>query len=64
MTLAVTFPGQDSLMKIYGTFLTGHLSRFKEDVQAGRGEGCMCKEDVLARSGGACSPVCRLSAAF
>ncbi|KAI8464229.1 MAG: flagellar alpha dynein [Monoraphidium minutum] len=33
MTLAVTFPGQDSLMKIYGTFLTGHLSRFKEDVQ-------------------------------
>ena len=34
MTLAVNFPGQDSLMKIYGTFLQGHLSRFKEDVQA------------------------------
>lgn len=37
MTLAVTFPGQDSLMKIYGTFLTGHLARFKEDVQVGAG---------------------------
>ncbi|GBF96391.1 dynein heavy chain axonemal [Raphidocelis subcapitata] len=33
MTLAVTFPGQDSLMKIYGTFLGGHLARFSEDVK-------------------------------
>jgi len=37
MTLAVTFPGSDSLMKIYGTFLTGHLARFKEDIQV-----CAC----------------------
>jgi dynein heavy chain len=35
MTLTVTFPGSDSLMKIYGTFLSGHLARFKEDVQVG-----------------------------
>jgi dynein heavy chain len=40
MTLAVTFPGQDSLMRIYGTFLTGHLARFKEDVQVGQGLVC------------------------
>jgi dynein heavy chain, axonemal len=33
MTLAVDFPGQDSLMKIYGTFLAGHLKHFKPDVQ-------------------------------
>eukprot|EP00878_Enallax_costatus_P012531 GHUV01013087.1.p1 GENE.GHUV01013087.1~~GHUV01013087.1.p1 ORF type:complete len:2750 (+),score=1040.15 GHUV01013087.1:633-8882(+) len=33
MTLAVDFPGQDSLMKIYGTFLQGHLQKFKEDIQ-------------------------------
>lgn len=33
MTLAMDFPGQDSLMKIYGTFLQGHLKKFKEDVQ-------------------------------
>lgn len=33
MTLAMDFPGQDSLMKIYGTFLQGHLKKFKEEVQ-------------------------------
>ena len=33
MTLAMDFPGQDSLMKIYGTFLQGHLKKFKPDVQ-------------------------------
>eukprot|EP00891_Asterochloris_glomerata_P001316 jgi/Astpho2/1316/Aster-06188 len=33
MTLAVEFPGQDSLMKIYGTFLTGHLKKFSAEVQ-------------------------------
>lgn len=33
MTLAVDFPGQDSLMQIYGTFLTGHLKPFNTDVQ-------------------------------
>ncbi|MEW5298846.1 MAG: hypothetical protein WDW36_001923 [Sanguina aurantia] len=33
MTLAMDFPGQDSLMKIYGTFLQGHLKNFKEEVQ-------------------------------
>lgn len=33
MTLAVDFPGQDSLMKIYGTFLTGHLKHFNADCQ-------------------------------
>ena len=33
MTLAVQFPGQDSLMQIFGTFLTGHLSLFGEDCQ-------------------------------
>ena len=33
MTLAVDFPGQDSLMKIYGTFLQGHLKKFKPEVQ-------------------------------
>ena len=33
MTLAVDFPGQDSLMLIYGTFLTGHLKHFKEECQ-------------------------------
>jgi dynein heavy chain len=33
MTLAVEFPGQDSLMKIYGTFLSGHLSQFSEECQ-------------------------------
>jgi dynein heavy chain, axonemal len=33
MTLAMDFPGQDSLMKIYGTFLAGHLKKFKPDVQ-------------------------------
>ena len=33
MTLAVQFPGQDSLMQIFGTFLTGHLSTFGEDCQ-------------------------------
>ena len=31
MTLAVDFPGQDSLMTIYGTFLTGHLKHFSAD---------------------------------
>ena len=31
MTLAVDFPGQDSLMKIYGTFLNGHLKHFSAD---------------------------------
>jgi dynein heavy chain, axonemal len=35
MTLAMDFPGQDSLMKIYGTFLQGHLKNFKEEVQVG-----------------------------
>ena len=33
MTLAVDFPGQDSLMKIYGTFMTGHLKHFSSDCQ-------------------------------
>lgn len=33
MTLAMDFPGQDSLMKIYGTFLQGHLKKFKDEVQ-------------------------------
>lgn len=33
VTLAVAFPGQDSLMKIYGTFLAGHLARFRDDVK-------------------------------
>ncbi|KAK9817742.1 hypothetical protein WJX72_001478 [[Myrmecia] bisecta] len=33
MTLAVEFPGQDSLMKIYGTFVTGHFKKFSADVQ-------------------------------
>lgn len=33
MTLAVEFPGQESLMKIYGTFVTGHLKKFSADVQ-------------------------------
>ncbi|CAD7704939.1 unnamed protein product [Ostreobium quekettii] len=33
MTLAMDFPGQDSLMTIYGTFLTGHLKQFNSDVQ-------------------------------
>ena len=33
MTLAVQFPGQDSLMQIFGTFLQGHLSSFSADVQ-------------------------------
>ena len=33
MTLAVDFPGQDSLMKIYGTFLNGHLKHFSADCQ-------------------------------
>jgi len=33
MTLAVDFPGQDSLMKIYGTFLNGHLKHFNADCQ-------------------------------
>jgi dynein heavy chain, axonemal len=33
MTLAMDFPGQDSLMKIYGTFLQGHLKKFKPDLQ-------------------------------
>eukprot|EP00877_Chromochloris_zofingiensis_P015255 jgi/Chrzof1/9984/Cz04g22250.t1 len=33
MTLAMDFPGQDSLMKIYGTFLQGHLKKFREEVQ-------------------------------
>jgi dynein heavy chain, axonemal len=33
MTMAMDFPGQDSLMKIYGTFLHGHLKKFKPDVQ-------------------------------
>ena len=33
MTLAVDFPGQDSLMKIYGTFLNGHLKHFSSDCQ-------------------------------
>lgn len=33
MTLAVEFPGQESLMKIYGTFVTGHFKKFSADVQ-------------------------------
>eukprot|EP00879_Flechtneria_rotunda_P027778 GHRR01029772.1.p1 GENE.GHRR01029772.1~~GHRR01029772.1.p1 ORF type:complete len:1069 (+),score=390.30 GHRR01029772.1:36-3209(+) len=33
MTLAMDFPGQDSLMTIYGTFLQGHLKRFKDEIQ-------------------------------
>lgn len=33
MTLALDFPGQDSLMTIYGTFLRGHMKRFSDDVQ-------------------------------
>jgi len=33
MTLAVDFPGQDSLMKIYGTFLTGHLRHFNDECK-------------------------------
>lgn len=33
MTLAMDFPGQDSLMKIYGTFVTGHFKKFNSDVQ-------------------------------
>lgn len=33
MTLAMDFPGQDSLMQIYGTFLAGHFKHFKNDIQ-------------------------------
>ena len=33
MTLAVEFPGQESLMKIYGTFVQGHLKKFSADCQ-------------------------------
>ena len=33
MTLAVQFPGQDSLMQIFGTFMHGHLSSFSAEVQ-------------------------------
>lgn len=33
MTVAMEFPGQDSLMKIYGTFINGHLKKFSENVQ-------------------------------
>ena len=33
MTLAVDMPAQDSLMKIYGTFLNGHLKHFSADCQ-------------------------------
>ncbi|GAB4813657.1 hypothetical protein N2152v2_000703 [Parachlorella kessleri] len=33
MTLAVEFPQQDSLMKIYGTFLTSHLRKFDSNIQ-------------------------------
>lgn len=33
MTLAMDFPGQDSLMQIYGTFLAGHFKHFKADIQ-------------------------------
>jgi dynein heavy chain, axonemal len=33
MTLSLDFPTQESLMKIYGTFLTGHLKSFSPDVQ-------------------------------
>eukprot|EP00899_Mesostigma_viride_P003607 jgi/Mesvir1/13247/Mv18980-RA.1 len=32
-TFAMDFPGQDSLMKIYGTFLSGHLSSFSQPAQ-------------------------------
>lgn len=39
MTLAVEFPGQESLMKIYGTFVTGHLKKFSADVQV---TSCLC----------------------
>ena len=39
MTLAVEFPGQESLMKIYGTFVTGHLKKFSADVQV---TPCLC----------------------
>lgn len=31
--MAILAVPQDSLMKIYGTFLQGHLKKFKEDVQ-------------------------------
>jgi hypothetical protein len=47
MTLAVTFPGQDSLLQIYGTFLGGHLARFSEDVKVwGWGCGCLGLQDL------------------
>lgn len=51
-------------MKIYGTFLTGHLSRFKEDVQArapargggrvgrGRAGACSLGPAAAGQSGG------------
>lgn len=33
MTLTVDFPNQESLMKIYGTFVNGHLKSFNPDIQ-------------------------------
>jgi dynein heavy chain, axonemal len=33
MTLTVDFPNQESLMKIYGTFVNGHLKTFTPDIQ-------------------------------
>jgi dynein heavy chain, axonemal len=33
MTLAMDFPGQDSLMQIYGTFLAGHFKHFNSGIQ-------------------------------
>eukprot|EP00884_Botryococcus_braunii_P010094 jgi/Botrbrau1/19086/Bobra.0077s0003.2 len=33
MTLSLDFPTQESLMKIYGTFVTGHLKAFTPDIQ-------------------------------
>lgn len=33
LTLAMQFPGQDSLMTIFGTFLKGHLKQYSSDIQ-------------------------------
>lgn len=33
MTLSLDFPNQESLMKIYGMFVAGHLKAFPTDIQ-------------------------------
>ena len=33
LTLAMQFPGQDSLMTIFGTFVRSHLKQFSSEIQ-------------------------------